>query len=166
MKYCSECGEKLSKESRFCPDCGNKIKHEKKFGVNYNLDIKPATQGKRLINFILDYFIGIYIFAYVIGSILGILGFISGYESDEFLTIIALVSSFLYFYIFELITGRTPGKLITGTRVVMSDGSNPTSSALLRRTLARFVPFEPFSYQGPNPTGWHDTWSDTIVTDD
>ncbi|MHC4365583.1 MAG: RDD family protein, partial [Planctomycetota bacterium] len=70
---------------------------------------------------------------------------------------------FLYYFIFEAICQRTPAKFITGTKVIASVGSKPTVGTIAKRTLIRFVPFEPFSILGEKVYGWHDRWSGTYV---
>lgn len=68
-----------------------------------------------------------------------------------------------YYSLMETTFGLTLGKLVTGTRVVDETGKKPSLAAILGRTLARFVPFEPFSFFGDS--GWHDRWSGTRVID-
>lgn len=72
---------------------------------------------------------------------------------------------FLYYWAFESALGRTPGKFITGTKVVMEDGSEPRAGAIAIRTLVRFIPLEPLSYfqYGKEDVWWHDMWSKTRV---
>lgn len=70
---------------------------------------------------------------------------------------------FLYYFIFESICQRTPGKFITGTRVITGTGTKPSMGTIAKRTLIRFVPFEAFSFLGENVYGWHDRWSGTYV---
>jgi uncharacterized RDD family membrane protein YckC len=70
-----------------------------------------------------------------------------------------------YYIFFEGLLARTPGKFITGTRVVAVGGGRPTFMQIVGRTFARVVPFEPFSFLGGTPTGWHDRWSGTRVVD-
>jgi uncharacterized RDD family membrane protein YckC len=48
----------------------------------------------------------------------------------------------------------------------MMDGTKPTFQKIVIRSLVRIIPFEAFSLLSPNPRGWHDTLSDTIVIDD
>lgn len=71
----------------------------------------------------------------------------------------------LYYVPFETGFGRTPAKLITGTKVVSEDGGPPGLGRVLGRTLVRMVPFEVFSFLGGDgrPVGWHDSWSGTRV---
>jgi uncharacterized RDD family membrane protein YckC len=57
--------------------------------------------------------------------------------------------------------GRSLGKYITGTKVVMTDGNEPTLSDYFMRNIIRLVPFDALSFFGEN--GWHDSWSDTRV---
>jgi len=35
--------------------------------------------------------------------------------------------------------------------------------SVLARTAIRCIPFEPFSFLGSDPEGWHDNWSKTRV---
>jgi uncharacterized RDD family membrane protein YckC len=70
---------------------------------------------------------------------------------------------FGYYVLFEWIFARTPAKWLTGTRVVDFDGQKPRFLRILGRTLARYVPLEPFSFLGSRPLGWHDRWSRTRV---
>jgi uncharacterized RDD family membrane protein YckC len=67
-----------------------------------------------------------------------------------------------YYVVFEALLGRTPGKLITGTRVVNLAGGRPRFTQILGRSFARAVPFEAFSFFGSR-AGWHDRWSRTRV---
>jgi uncharacterized RDD family membrane protein YckC len=106
--------------------------------------------------------VGIAIFSMIV---LGI-----GYEEDmnpiserllDF--IFGAIAAFIYYPVFEGIFGRTPGKWITNTKVVNNDGTKPEMSAILIRTLCRFIPLEPFSFLGSEPVGWHDTLSKTRV---
>ncbi|WP_228384412.1 RDD family protein [Chryseobacterium soli] len=69
---------------------------------------------------------------------------------------------FIYLFSMEYFTkGRTVGKYITGTKVLSTDGTQPTLQDYFIRTISRFVPFDPFSFFGYN--GWHDNWSNTRV---
>jgi uncharacterized RDD family membrane protein YckC len=76
-----------------------------------------------------------------------------------------LITSFVYFLyllLMEYFTkGRTVGKYITGTKVISTDGLEPTFQDYFIRNISRFVPFDALSFFGEN--GWHDNWSDTRV---
>lgn len=67
-----------------------------------------------------------------------------------------------YYYFFEHFTGRTIGKYISKTMVVDINGNNPNKISILKRTLARIIPFEGISFFG-NERGWHDSLSKTYV---
>lgn len=69
-----------------------------------------------------------------------------------------------YYILFEHFLGKTPGKLITRTRVINIYGKKPGIDTLMIRTLARFIPFEAFSCIGGR--SWHDRFSETFVVDD
>jgi uncharacterized RDD family membrane protein YckC len=78
--------------------------------------------------------------------------------ADRFFTLFLFM---LYYLFFEITFQRTPAKYITRTRVVMQDGSKPDAATIVKRTLARFVPFEPVS--GSKGLWWHDNWTKTRV---
>ena len=68
-----------------------------------------------------------------------------------------------YYAILESTTGRTLGKLITGTKVVDENGGPPSFGQVLGRTLCRCIPFEPFSFFSSDAVGWHDSLANTRV---
>ena len=68
----------------------------------------------------------------------------------------------LYYIGFEAVTGRTVGKLVTGTQVVNTNGALPTFGQVVGRSFVRLIPFEPFSFIFLD-RGWHDHWSGTRV---
>jgi membrane protease YdiL (CAAX protease family) len=131
---------------------------------------KTATRGVRFANYLLDS-IALLLFSIAFGYLLGVILTFYYPSGTIFLDDISFLENLflsiflgvIYFTLFEAITGRTPGKLITGTRVVSVDGSQPEVKTILLRSLFRFVPLEPFSFFGSEPTGWHDRWSRTLV---
>jgi len=120
----------------------------------------------RLANIVIDIVIiyialfGILFFAMILSSSftfwitsLGDLGY----------NIFGVLTMSFYYIIIELTTQRSVGKYITGTMVVMEDGSKPQARAIVIRTFCRFLPFEVFSFLGSYPRGWHDSASGTYV---
>lgn len=72
----------------------------------------------------------------------------------------------LYYFTLEKLTGRTIGKLLTNTRVLSNNGKKPTAGQVLTRTLCRFIPFEAFTFIARKPqNGLHDGLANTIVID-
>jgi uncharacterized RDD family membrane protein YckC len=69
---------------------------------------------------------------------------------------------FVYFLATEALFQRTLAKLITGTKVVMLDGSKPNLDTILIRTVWRFVPLEPL-FGISSGVWWHDDRSNTVV---
>ncbi len=120
-----------------------------------------ASRGQRFLNSLIDQ-IGVTLMGLPVGVVSGLVapGFIE--EVNEF--VLGLLLMFGYYVPCEAFFGRTLGKLITGTRAIANDGSVPTTKQILGRTLSRLVPFEAFSFLGPEPCiGWHDRWSGTVV---
>jgi len=69
---------------------------------------------------------------------------------------------FLYYFIFEAVTGGiTPGKYVTGTIAVMDNGEPLTTRAAMYRSLWRLLPIEPLSIIGGSL--WHDAFPGTAV---
>lgn len=119
-----------------------------------------ASQAQRLANLILDE-----IFIVILATSLSVaLTLVGGGQAlpPGVGNLIGLVTVVGYYALFEGTLGRTPGKFITGTRVVTYDGGTPTFGKILGRSFARLVPFEPFSFL-TSSNGWHDRWSRTRV---
>jgi len=155
--YCSKCGVPNNDEAKFCKDCGNAL------GVQQNTTVTqavlPASLVQRFVHNIVDS-IAMYIFAFAIGFLaIAIFG-------EDVGLIIGFIAFFAYHLIFEAIFQKTIGKMFTGTKVVSVTGEKPSFLALLGRTFARYIPFEPLSFlfYGSYPTmGWHDRLSGTLV---
>ena len=138
-------------------------------------EYEPASQGKRFANYLIDQVatIGlIFLLAFVIGALDameitgGLADRLFGERSGLVGNLIGILVGMIYYLVFEGLWGRTLGKLITGTAAVHSrTGGRIGFGALLGRTLARFVPFEAFSFLGSEASGWHDKWSGTKVVD-
>jgi len=133
--------------------------------VEYN----KASLGIRLANNFLDF-----ILLYVINYLLSIVSnFLYEVTSIEFFylysngnilwqILIGNFNYFLYYFLMEnYLDGRTVAKYITGTKVISTDGTKPTTQQIIYRSLSRIVPFDALSFLGEN--GWHDKWSDTRV---
>lgn len=130
-----------------------------------------ASAGTRFANYIIDVII-FYVLAFIIGAVIGVAAVASrssiDYDSSEtagagaIFYLIAFAIMVGYYTITEAaFKGRTIGKMITGTRAIMNDGSDITWKTAFLRSLSRLVPFEPFSAFGGYP--WHDQWTNTQV---
>lgn len=132
-----------------------------------------AGRGKRFANYIVDVIV-YYIIMFLIGLVAGLLQMLFEYDGmlvwisemtdlNWILMGIAIIS--LYYIIMESLFQRTIGKMITGTKVVMEDGTKPPAGVIALRTLCRFIPFEPFSLFSESGRGWHDGLTDTCVVE-
>ena len=157
------CGQQISPNVAFCTNCGTPVPGQAAAAPIVPTPGTPVqlytvvSAGTRFGNYILD-LIGLYIFAFCIIFILALTGNSHAINS----TLLGIILFWVYYPFFEGIWGRTPGKWITKTKVVMHDGSKPDFAHILGRTLARMIPFEPFSFFA-GPIGWHDSLSKTIV---
>lgn len=135
------------------------------------LDIQPEKQAEeytdasgtqRFGNYIVD-FIFTVIALLILGAILG--GFFSdgllGDDSDIGVNLFFYFSYVFIMFLFENFTGKTPGKYLTRTHVITTDGGKPTTAQYFGRNLARLIPFDPFSFLFGR--GWHDSVSKTRV---
>lgn len=117
--------------------------------------------------------------AVLIGKTTGIVDTVLTSEGFEFLRIIfpllkaALISMIcippLYFIAMTTLFGQTIGKMITGTRVVSSDGGPVSLLSAIVRFLA-YIPSGVLLCAGflwilwdPERQGWHDMLADTVV---
>ena len=139
-------------------------------------EMKIATQGKRLVNLIIDNVV-IQVLGGIAGFAIGVVyggmkasqGALEFTAEDEMtLNIIGFVVgisiAIFYFVITEASSQRTVGKLVTGTRVVNADGQPASFGQIVGRAFARLIPFEAFSFLGGSqPVGWHDSLSGTRV---
>jgi uncharacterized RDD family membrane protein YckC len=126
-----------------------------------------TTQGKRFLNYILD-LIFLYIFSLVLWEILWIISSdLVRLTTDMNEYLVGVVVGTIFYATCESIWSKTPAKFITKTKVITEKGEKPELSNIIRRTLIRFIPLEPFSFlSSDRPKGWHDRWSKTMVVDD
>jgi uncharacterized RDD family membrane protein YckC len=129
-------------------------------------DLQLATRGQRFANILLDS-VGMYAFLFIVlvpaTVVAQVMGFSAVTLVEQYSLLIGAALVLIYYGGFEALFGRTPAKLLTRTKVVNESGLPPTILQILGRTLARNVPFEPFSCLGDPPIGWHDRWSGTRV---
>jgi len=142
---------------------------EKSYFVSANV---VARKEARFLNFIIDY-----ISIFLILVLLSILYMVFFLETDSEVVdssiipegntaaeyIIFSLLSISYYFILEVLTGRTIGKFMTGTIVVDISGNKPSTFDILKRSLLRLIPFEYLSFLGHRARGWHDQYSDTYV---
>jgi hypothetical protein len=76
-------------------------------------------------------------------------------------------SAILFYIVVEFSFGITPGKKLLGLQItgLINQNRNARLIQVIKRTLMRFVPFEPFSILISNEyIMWHDAVSNTKVT--
>ena len=124
-------------------------------------EIKVST---RFINFLID------MFAFTIIAIIVILilkNYLPSFKeySVQNNRLITFILYFSYYFIFELLTSTTIGKLITKTKVVdIKSLSRPSVIKILVRTLSRFIPLEGLSILlNDKKQIWHDQISGTTI---
>lgn len=125
-------------------------------------ELVDASKGARFGTFVVDY-IGFLLVAFVVGVVLAL---VLGDRAEAVMSsvpdiVFGLPILLGYYLFFEGLWARTPGKMVFGTRVVTESGDRPGFGAIVKRTLCRCIPFEPFSFFGKK--GWHDSLSHTRV---
>ena len=132
-----------------------------------------ARQSKRFFGFLIDQALlfGIGMVQGVV--VVGLLGSPSTPDavfSNQLVNLFAgWIVTLVFYVLLEGTTGRTLGKQLMGTRVVSESGEKATFGQILGRSVARFIPFEPFSFlfchDTGHPSGWHDRLSRTMVVE-
>ena len=120
-----------------------------------------ASRTKRFLNTIIDtivYFVLITVFFVIVGFLSPDL-----INNELLVGLLPYLLMFLYFVVLEGAFGWTPGKLVTGCRVVTAEGGKIGWGKALGRSLCRFIPFEAFSFLGAEARGWHDSIPGTYV---
>ncbi len=137
-------------------------------------EIRIASSGRRLVNLLIDTALALVTFFVVcipLGIIMALVLVVIGRESatdryvELFVQVAFLPVYISYYFIQEVLFGKTVGKFITGTRVVNSTGGRTTKTSILLRSACRLIPFEFLSYvvTGNEPVGLHDWLSGTRV---
>lgn len=144
-------------------------------------EVELASTAQRFATFVFD-MLFLSLFLSVFLSIMNFLGF--EHMTQEFLrgikanpsnelgpylksSSICFFVSLIYYFPQEWVSGRTLGKLLTGTQAINDDGRDLTLVRALSRACFRWIPFEPFSFlfliHHGKPRGWHDRFSKTLV---
>ena len=123
-----------------------------------------ASKQKRVLNFIVDGLIKLVIVRLAISFLNSsqIANEIHSFDLIERYLFWSVIS-FVYYGMTEAFLARSPAKYFTKTIVVMEDGSKPTFSTILARTVLRILPFEPLSFLRGRKMGLHDKNSGTFV---
>lgn len=85
--------------------------------------------------------------------------------NEEMFTVRPVLSipiAIIYYSFFESITGRTPAKYITKTKVVDVNGTKPSLKSIVLKSACRFIPLNPFTFLFLE-VGLHDKISKTRV---
>ncbi len=121
-----------------------------------------SGKGRRFATLVIDYFacrLLIFAFWVVVYSLQA--GRLPAAHRTAWAMVLGMLLVAVFYVCFEGLLGRTPGKMILGTVVTDLEGNPPTLAAVVKRTLARFVPFEAFTFLGER--GFHDKASRTQV---
>lgn len=134
--------------------------------------LQDAGVGRRLVNYLIDY-VAVMVLAIAFGVGIVMMMIPSDGRRPQpgaadtavmLSMVVGFTMPFWYSFLLEMVCQKTLGKMVTGTKVVRMDGSRPSPFQFIGRALARYIPFEPFSFIGsPHPRGWHDRLSGTRV---
>lgn len=126
--------------------------------------IVTASHGRRFANMVVDQ-IGLFLVQMVFSvAFFVIVGEEQAHLLEGLSGLVITIAIFLAYYIFfEGTSSRTPGKFLTGTIVVNEQGGRPSFGQILRRSFARLIPFEAFTFLKSPPRGLHDSVAKTYV---
>jgi len=113
--------------------------------------MNKIDKGVRATNYFIDLFV-IYAICFVI--------ILLDRSLIDFLFLFYIIM-FLYYFLMELFTKQTLGKMITKTKVVHKDGSSANWLKILMRSFWRLIPFDSISYLFGTEVGMHDKLSTT-----
>ena len=131
---------------------------------DYKVGEHKANKGLRIANYFIDLATVVIILIIIITVIYLVLElFAINFSEDNIILDLLMYLGFVgVYFLMEVITkGRSVGKYITGTKVVMIDGSEPLVKNYLIRNLCRLIPFDQLSFLFGG--GFHDTISKTTV---
>ncbi|MCT2562641.1 RDD family protein [Chryseobacterium herbae] len=130
------------------------------------IDRHRASKGARFANYMID-LVAFYIVFFIILMLLTVINPAYGEwlanAHDLALRLLGIISYALFSFLVEALTGgRSLGKLITGTKVIMTDGQKPSvGDYFLRNMIRGIIVVDQLSFLGEN--GLHDSWSNTRV---
>ena len=141
--------------------------------LDTDVTLLQAGASLRFTNYLVDHLL-LYLFIRFVGTpvFAAFFGFIGFYVESTLSAWliwlgIRLFVSCVFYTCFECFAkGKTPGKLVTGTRTVKEDGHRLDFKTTLLRTLCRMVPIDVFTAFGDPSYPWHDRWSKTVVVVD
>lgn len=143
------------------------MEYKKQFSVDGEI---MATGWQRFGNYVVDiifiYIILILLFGgiAVVASLFEAYAFVEWIQtmSDLEFYLVYFAIELIYFIFFETFSSRSLAKYITGTIVVLEDGSKPGLGTITKRSFCRLIPFDVLTFLG-RARGWHDSISNTYV---
>lgn len=121
---------------------------------------ETVKMGPRFGYFLIDLFF-VYLLTFIVGVVLALLGYYDTVDDPIMSRLIATLVFVAYYFLLEVATGASLGKLMLGYTVIDNTAEKPSAVKLLGRSFSRAVPFETFSCLGER--GWHDAWPNTYV---
>jgi uncharacterized RDD family membrane protein YckC len=118
-------------------------------------------KGVRIANFIVDTIL-IFILWIIILNVI-VLFVDDFYWIEIYADLIFYAVYFFYYLLFELITSKTPGKMITRTSVKTFNQKRPTAKMIIIRSFLRIIPVDQLSFLFGS-IGLHDQLSKTTVS--
>jgi uncharacterized RDD family membrane protein YckC len=120
--------------------------------------LQEASGAQRFMNALIDLIVCVLIFL-PLGTQL-VPEWLSWMEetfgSRNAVVLLLVIARTIYYILFEMTLAATPGKFMTETRVMDVDGDPAIPGLIVKRTLSRFIPFEPLSFF------WNGLWHDNI----
>jgi hypothetical protein len=115
-------------------------------------NLNLANEEERGENLIIDF---------IISSIFGVAIAFLTFKNFSIAFLTYILVRFIYYFTFEYLYGRTPGKYQTQTKVVNVTGGNPDIGQLIKRNISRFISV--LSGISDDERAVHDNLSNTFV---
>jgi uncharacterized RDD family membrane protein YckC len=123
------------------------------------MNLRLADKSTRLYNYAVD-MVAISIIMFF-GFFFITMGF--NPEGNSIYYLICFLAYYGYYFLFEWKTGRTPGKLLSNSKVTNTQGQTPTFAQILLRTMLRIPIIDGISLLLRSENGLHDHLSGTRV---
>lgn len=121
---------------------------------------------KRFYNFIIDSILFALLYFILLIALMFVLVLTGDETKIELIEIIAYpFCYFSYYFFFECLTGRTPGKMFSKSIVIQSNGEKPTIRQIASRSILRLFPLDGLSFLLGSNIGIHDLLSQTRVVE-
>lgn len=137
--FCSSCGSPIQDRQVYCANCGARQDGAVGLVTPNPVALPPAGVLLRCLAAFLDMVV-IFLIGFAVALPLGQTSG-DGFELKGFGALLFWIIIFAYFVIFEMQWGATPGKMLTGLKVLRTDGQAAGLREAVIRTASRIIDY-------------------------